>query len=119
MTIASAVRIYGANDLRLETFELPELRDDEILVRVVSNSICMSSHKAAVQGPAHKRVPDDCAQRPTIIGHECAGLIEQVGAKAKGRFRPGGKFGIQPALNYKGSQDAPGYSCQWCGGQAT
>ena len=116
---ATAVRIYGANDLRLETFELPPLRDDEILVRVVSNSICMSSHKAAVQGPAHKRVPDNCAEEPTLIGHEFAGVIEQVGPKWADRFQPGQKFGIQPALNYKGSQDAPGYSFRWCGGHAT
>ena len=37
-----AVRIYGANDLRLEEFELPALRDDEILAKVVSDSLCMS-----------------------------------------------------------------------------
>ena len=33
-----AVRLYGANDLRLDEFELPEIRDDEILARVVSDS---------------------------------------------------------------------------------
>ena len=26
-----AVRLYGKNDLRLETFELPPIKDDEIL----------------------------------------------------------------------------------------
>ena len=41
-----AVRIYGANDLRLEEFDLPEMQDDEILAKVVSDSICMSSYKA-------------------------------------------------------------------------
>ena len=34
-----AVRLYGANDLRLEEFELPEIKDDEILVRVMSASV--------------------------------------------------------------------------------
>ena len=28
---ARAVRLHAANDLRLDTFELPEIRDDEIL----------------------------------------------------------------------------------------
>ncbi len=37
-----AVRMYGTRDLRLEEFELPEIRDDEILVKVMSDSICMS-----------------------------------------------------------------------------
>lgn len=30
---AKAVRLYGKDDLRLEEFELPEIREDEILVR--------------------------------------------------------------------------------------
>ena len=40
---AKAVRLHGANDLRLEEFELPEIKDDEILVKVVSDSVCMST----------------------------------------------------------------------------
>ena len=44
---------------RLEEFELPEMKDDEILASVISDSICMSSYKAALQGADHKRVPDD------------------------------------------------------------
>ena len=38
-----AVRLYGKEDLRLEEFELPEMKDDELLARVVSDSICMST----------------------------------------------------------------------------
>lgn len=36
---AKGVRLHAANDLRLEEFELPEITDDEILVKVVSDSI--------------------------------------------------------------------------------
>ncbi len=116
---STAVRIYGAKDLRLESFDLPGIGEDEILVRVVSNSICMSSYKAATAGAAHKRVPDDVAEKPTIMGHEFSGVIEKVGARWAEQFQPGQKFGIQPALNYKGSQDAPGYSFRFCGGHTT
>ena len=38
-----AVRLYGVNDLRLEEFELPEIKEDEILAKIVSDSICMST----------------------------------------------------------------------------
>jgi threonine dehydrogenase-like Zn-dependent dehydrogenase len=76
-----AVRIYGKKDLRLEEFDLPELKDDEILASVISDSICMSSHKAALQGADHKRVPNDVNINPTIIGHEFAGVILEVGKK--------------------------------------
>ena len=34
-----AVRLYGQSDLRLEEFELPEIKENEILARVVSDSI--------------------------------------------------------------------------------
>ena len=114
-----AVRIYGKNDLRLEEFELPAMKDDEILAHVISDSICMSSHKAMLQGADHKRVPNDVHINPTIIGHEFSGEIVEVGKKWKHKFTPGNKFSIQPALNYKGSMDAPGYSYRYIGGDAT
>lgn len=114
-----AVRIYGKNDLRLEEFELPPLKDDEILARIVSDSVCMSSYKAAIQGPDHKRVPNDVAENPVIIGHEFCGEIVEVGSKWADKFHAGRKFSIQPAIGYKGSLDAPGYSYKYIGGDAT
>ncbi|MBQ7499399.1 MAG: zinc-binding dehydrogenase [Clostridia bacterium] len=114
-----AVRLYGTNDLRLEEFELPAIKDDEILAHVISDSICMSSHKAAIQGANHKRVPDDVADNPVIIGHEFCGEIVEVGAKWADQYKPGDKFSIQPAMNYKGSLAAPGYSYKYIGGDAT
>lgn len=114
-----AVRLYGKNDLRLEEFELPPIKDDEILAHIISDSICMSSHKAVIQGKDHKRVPEDIAENPIIIGHEFCGEILEVGEKWKDKFKPGQKFSIQPALNYKGSLAAPGYSYKYVGGAAT
>lgn len=114
-----AVRIYGKKDLRLEEFDLPEIKDTEILARVISDSICMSSHKAALQGADHKRVPDDIHLNPTIIGHEFAGVILQVGKKWQNKFSAGQKFSIQPAMNHMGTLDAPGYSYRFIGGDAT
>ena len=118
-----AVRLYGTCDLRLEEFELPQIKEDEILAKVVSDSICMSSYKSSHQGAAHKRVPDDVAEHPTIIGHEFAGEIVEVGPKWAGQFKPGDKFSIQPALNYPdapvGVLSAPGYSYKYIGGDAT
>lgn len=113
-----AVRIYGANDIRLEEFDLPAIKEDEILAEVISDSVCMSTHKAVLQGPAHKRVPEDVAVNPTIIGHEFCGIIREVGQKWKDKYKPGDKFAIQPAMNYKGSLYAPGYSYRWIGGNS-
>lgn len=114
-----AIRLYGKNDIRLEEFELPAIKDDEILAKIVSDSICMSSHKAALQGSDHKRVPDDIDTNPVILGHEFCGELVEVGAKWQDQFKVGDRFSIQPAINYKGSLAAPGYSYPFCGGGAT
>ncbi len=114
-----AVRMYGADDLRLEEFELPEIKEDEILVRIITDSICMSSYKLVKQGKKHKRAPQNIDTNPIIIGHEFAGIIEKVGKKWAGQFKVGQKFAQQPALNYKGSLASPGYSYEYFGGAAT
>ncbi len=114
-----ALRLYGASDLRLEEFELPEINDDEILAEVISDSICMSTYKCATLGAQHKRVPDDVADNPVIMGHEFAGNIVQVGKNHQDKFKPGMKFTLQPALNYKGTMWSPGYSYKYFGGDCT
>ena len=114
-----AVRLYGVGDLRLEEFELPAIKDDEILAHIFSDSICMSTYKAACQGSAHKRVPDDIAENPVIVGHEFCGEIVEIGAKWQGKYEVGQRFTVQAALNYKGSLAAPGYSYKYIGGAAT
>ena len=114
-----AVRLYGKNDLRLEEFELPAIKDDEIIAHIISDSLCMSSYKAAIQGANHKRVPTNVADNPIIIGHEFCGEIVEVGKKWRYKFKSGQKFAIQPALNYQGSLHAPGYSFPYIGGDAT
>lgn len=114
-----AVRLYGKEDLRLEEFDLPEMKEDEILAHIISDSVCMSTYKAMEQGSDHKRVPKDIDRNPVIVGHEFCGEIVKVGSKWQHKFKPGQKFSIQPAMNYKGSLDAPGYSYRYIGGSAT
>lgn len=109
-----ALRLYGKQDLRLESFELPAPGDDELLVKIISDSLCMSSYKAAQQGADHKRVPNDVAENPVVVGHEFCGEILKVGAKYKTKYQVGAKFSIQPAM--QGTYDACGYSFRYLGG---
>ena len=119
----TAVRMYGKKDLRLESFELPEIKDDEILAHIVSDSICMSSYKEAKQGAEHKRVPADIGENPVMIGHEFCGELVKVGAKWQDKFQEGMRFSIQPAIYYPdgpmGILSAPGYTYEYVGGDAT
>lgn len=116
----TAVRLYGKSDLRLESFELPAIGEGDILAKVVSDSVCMSTYKAAMQGPDHKRVPNDVHENPVMVGHEFCGEILEVGARWKDEFRPGQRFSVQPALNDPNDPfSTPGYAFHYLGGDAT
>jgi len=114
-----AVRLYGENDLRLEEFELPELKNGEILIKIISDSVCMSTYKTAKQGAKHLRVPDDVAENPIIIGHEFCAEIVEVTDKWKDRFRVGDKVAMPPVLSYLGGMQTVGYSFGEIGGVST
>jgi threonine dehydrogenase-like Zn-dependent dehydrogenase len=116
----TALRLYGKNDLRLETFDLPEIRENEVLADVVTDSVCMSTYKAVLQGAEHKRVPKNVSVEPIIVGHEQCGTILKVGAALEDKFQVGMKYSLQPAVNYPGKEtEAVGYSYRYVGGDAT
>ncbi|MDR2184032.1 MAG: zinc-binding dehydrogenase [Clostridiales bacterium] len=111
-----AVRLYGADDIRLEEFELPAITGDELLVKIVSDSACMSSYKITSQGAAHRRAPKDIAENPIILGHELCGEIIEVGANVDAKYHVGQKFTLQPAM--RGTYAAAGYSFRFLGGNS-
>lgn len=114
-----AVRLYGANDLRLEEFELREITSGEILIKVISDSVCMSTYKTAAQGAAHLRVPDNVAENPVIVGHEFCAEIVKIGERWKNDFNVGDKVVMPPVLTYRGGNQTIGYSFGEIGGDST
>ena len=114
-----AVRLYGENDLRLEEFDLPELKDGELLIKIISDSVCMSTYKTAKQGAKHLRVPNNVADNPVIIGHEFCAEVVEVTNKWKDKFSVGDKVVMPPVLSYLGGVDTVGYSFGEIGGVST
>lgn len=112
-----AVRLYGADDLRLEEFELPEINDDEILVKVMSDSLCMSTYKEVKQGANHIRVPNNVFDHPIIVGHEFSGDIIKVGKNWQKDYHEGKRFALLPGI--PDQMEAPGYSYPYLGGDCT
>lgn len=114
-----AVRLYGENDLRLEEFELPELKNGEILIKIISDSVCMSTYKTAKQGAKHIRVPDNVAEKPVIIGHEFCAEVVEVTDKWRDKFNIGDKVVMPPVLSYLGGMETVGYTFGEIGGVST
>ncbi|MDN6583630.1 MAG: zinc-binding dehydrogenase [Enterococcus sp.] len=114
-----AVRLYGKKDLRLEEFELPEIKENEILASVITDSICMSTWKLANQGADHKKAPNNLAEEPIIVGHEFCGELLEVGGKWAHKYKKGERYVLQANLQLPDRPDCPGYSYPYTGGDAT
>lgn len=64
---------YNNNDVRVENMPIPEIGDDEILVKVMSCGICGSD---VMEWYRIKKAP-------LVLGHETTGRIEKVGERVK------------------------------------
>ena len=117
--LVKGVRMYGKADLRFETFDIGEMGEEELLARVVTDSLCMSTYKAALQGSDHRAVPDGIDRNPVVIGHEFCAVVEKVGARADTDLRVGDVFTVQPKMFLEGEIRGPGYSFGAYGGDIT
>lgn len=114
-----AMRLYGENDIRLEEFELRPITSGEILIKIISDSVCMSTYKTVLQGEKHLRVPGNVSKNPIILGHEFCAEIVEVGEKHKDKFSVGDKVVMPPVLSYLGENQTVGYSFGELGGVST
>ena len=74
--IRGAVLRKKGGPLKIESLELEGPRDDEVLVRIVASGICHTDIDMIDYW--------DSARIPVVLGHEGAGLVEQVGKRVKG-----------------------------------
>jgi len=79
-----AVVYRGANDLRVETVPVPQIKPDELLVKVAACGVCPTDIKKI----QYATVPP-----PRIFGHETAGVIAKVGARVK-KFKVGDRVAL-------------------------
>ena len=74
--IQAAVLRRRGGPLKIESLEMEGPRDDEVLVRIVASGICHTDI-SFVDGW-------DKTDGPLVLGHEGAGVVEQVGKKVRG-----------------------------------
>lgn len=91
--------------------EIPEIKDDELLVKIDAIGLCFSDIKLIRAGKEHPRViSEDLAKDPVIPGHEAVMTIAKVGDDLKDQFKVGQRFIIQADIYVGGKGFAYGYA---------
>ena len=75
-TIHEAVLRARGCPLQIEALELAGPRDDEVLVRIVAAGVCRTDIDLCDGGAGEGS--------PVVLGHEGAGIVEEVGSKVTG-----------------------------------
>ena len=97
--VKSAV-FYGKHDLRIVDSPMPAVGEEEVLIEIKACGVCGTD--------VHIYEGDEGAAQvtpPTILGHEFAGVVAEVGGKVRG-FKAGDRVCIDPNY-YCGS-------CEFC-----
>ncbi len=90
---------------------VPQIGEDEILVRIDAVGLCFSDVKLIKAGEKHPRVlSKDLGKNPVVPGHEAVMTVIKSGTKYEDRFKPGQRFIIQADIYYKGLGVAYGYA---------
>jgi L-iditol 2-dehydrogenase len=86
---------YNNHDVRIEEIPVPNIAQDEALLKVIASGICGSD---VIEW---YRVP----KAPRILGHEATGVISQVGSKVKS-VKVGDRVFV--------SHHVPCFECRYC-----
>jgi L-iditol 2-dehydrogenase len=97
----TAAILYGREDLKIETVDIPRLSEDEVLVRVEVALTCGTDLKVWKQG-SHPRM----IHPPALFGHELAGVVEDQGRAVNG--------GVHRGMRVVPSNSAPCNVCLYC-----
>ncbi|KAL3506820.1 hypothetical protein ACH5RR_032202 [Cinchona calisaya] len=86
-----AVWLFDVNDLKILPYKLLDLGPCDVRVRMKAVGICESDvHYLKIMSCRHYVV-----REPMVIGHECAGIIEDVGTEVTSLV-PGDRVALEP-----------------------
>ncbi len=101
---------FGVNDQPVE-IPVPEIKGDELLVKIDAIGLCFSDVKLIRAGEEHPRViSKNLKEDPVIPGHEAVMTIVKTGSKVDSKFKPGQRFIIQADIYVGGKGFAYGYA---------
>ena len=82
---------HGPGELAVEEVPVPEIGPDEVLVKVGANTLCGTDLRI-LRGEKTRGV-----RRPSILGHEFAGHVAEVGRRVRG-FEEGMPVAMAPVI---------------------
>ena len=94
-TLMKVAMYYNNDDVRIEEQQIPNIGDNEILVKVMASGICGSD---VMEWYRIKKAP-------VVLGHEIAGIIEKTGKNVQ-RFKPGDRVFV--------THHVPCNTCRYC-----
>jgi threonine dehydrogenase-like Zn-dependent dehydrogenase len=111
-----AWQVFGAGfenlgrDGKPQVLPLRPPQANEVMLRVDVLGLCLSDIKIINQGSAHPRLRGrDLATDPTVLGHECAVTVIQIGEQWKDTFKRGDRYIVQADIYFQGLGYAFGY----------
>ncbi|XP_069360457.1 sorbitol dehydrogenase-like isoform X2 [Maniola hyperantus] len=122
-----AAVLHGPCDLRIEKWPMPEINDNEVLIKIDCCGICGSDLKMYSAG----RCGADRLTEPIVLGHEGAGFVIKVGSKVSSlavgdrvaieptqpcracEFCRQGRYNLCPEPHYCSTVGAPGNLCHY------
>ena len=88
---AAVLRSVG--DITYEKRPVPEISEDQVLVKIRHCGICGSD----VHYYQHGRIGDFIVKNPMVLGHECAGEVVAAGSQVTG-LKPGDLVALEPGV---------------------
>ena len=88
----TAARLYGPMDLRLSEVDVPQINDNEVLLKVKSASICGTDLRMYHNGYAGID-----AEHPRTLCHEFSGVVDKLGKNVAG-FQEGDRVSLAPNI---------------------
>jgi L-iditol 2-dehydrogenase len=105
-----AVRIHGPRDIRYEKVPVPNINEDEVLVKIVASGICAGDVKIyeGAQMFWGGGGQPKWVREPVTLGHEFGGRVVAIGENAKERT------GLELGDLAVAEQIIPCQSCEYC-----
>lgn len=87
--------LTGIKQMEMREIPAPEIKSpNDVLVKITAVGVCGSDIHYYKEG----KIGSQVVKYPFVVGHECAGLVEKIGASVQ-RVAPGDRVAIEPAIS--------------------